>query len=447
MNNRQEILTQSIWKLMFKMSLPGILGMLVLSANAFIDAIFVGRLVGPEALAGISLTIPLFVLNSAFISLVSAGSASLLSRALGGSDNHVQPQLLFQVFILCIAGSLLLSVIGYFHATSLLRLMGAKGESLVAGVAYYKISMLGSFFSIFGLCLSALIRAEGNMKYAMSVTAAGVVINIFFNPIFIKYLNLGVAGSAWATVLSMVFYTLFNAVYFFRKKIFDKKIIRYFALDIALITEICGIGLSAMIMQLSSLVRQVFLFRSVSFYSNSEHEIALFATIYRIFSFSIIPVFGMLQALQPIAGMNYGADQTKRSIIAMQIFRKAAIIMMVFITLPSFVYPEQILSLILPDADFSERDLLHFRLMLCILPVAPVASTAIVYLQATGNKKVATKLAFSRELFLFLPIIFIIPYYYKYYGIYYSLFIENVLYMMLVSAVMFRTLKPIARTF
>ena len=113
-DKRQMILQDNLWTLMVKMSMPGIAGMLVIAANSFVDAIYVGRFIGSEALAGVSMCIPLMVLNTALLNLIAAGANSLLSRSIGSKDKAVQESIFAHVLLLSIAGSLLLMISSAF---------------------------------------------------------------------------------------------------------------------------------------------------------------------------------------------------------------------------------------------------------------------------------------------------------------------------------------------
>lgn len=430
-SSREAILKDNLWKLMYRMSLPGIMGMLVISLNSFVDAVFAGRLIGADALAGISLSIPLLVINSAVTGFISSGASNVLSRAIGNENDSVKKYIFTYVLIYTLISSLVLGVLGYTFAKPLMQLMGAKAGVLEEGTAYYKWMMAGCFSSIFGLGMSALIRAEGQMKLTMRMTTVSVILNILLNPFFITYMNLGVSGSALATIISMTVYSAQTLYYFLSGKSNVKINLKGFKADPEVISAISSVGFSAMIMQLNSFVRQVFLFKTVTLYYNGA-EVAFFSAVFRIFSFSVIPIFGMLQAMQPIVGINFGAADYQRSIAALKQFRLASISLMILILVPLYIFPELLLSLILPEMKFSELDIFHFRLLMGILPIAPIASTSMVFLQATGNGKISSYLALGRELLLFIPLLLLVPYLAGKSGVYYGLFIENIIYMVIV---------------
>jgi putative MATE family efflux protein len=434
-DKRQMILQDSLWKLMVKLSLPGIAGMLVMAVNSFVDALYVGRFIGAEALAGVSMIIPLLVLNTAMLNLIAAGANSLLSRSIGSGDKAIQERIFAHVLLLSIGVSLLLMIPGIFFAAPVVSITGASGNVLDHGVHYYAASQAGCFFSVFGLVSSGLIRAEGQIKQAMLISMTGVVINVLLNPLFIVWLRMGVQGSALATVLSMFIYCLLTTRYFLSGKSAVSIRISRNVWRSVIFMEILAVGLSAMLMQLSSFIRQLFLFKAVTRYG-TDAQVVLFTAIYRLFTFSIIPFFGILQSLQPVVGINYGAGQYKRSTEALIVFLTGCIGLMTLMALPSFIFPRQVLSLLISDIVLDGSDIFCLRMVLMVLLIAPVSSVSVVYLQATGNAKWSARLAGGREIILFLPLVLLLPTLYGQAGVYYTLVVENILYMIIVLLVL-----------
>lgn len=431
MDKRESILKENLWKLVYRLSLPGILGMLIISANTLFDAIFVGRLIGPQALAGVSLLIPAMVINTALINLVAAGGASVLSRAIGAGRVNVLQHIFWQVFFLALIIALLLTIAGRFFSIPIISLTSGDATINPYAADWYTTYMQGCVFSVVGLCLSALIRGEGQIKYAMYITGICMLLNIILNPVFIIAGKAGVKGSAYATMVAMAVYCVLTLIYFFSGRSAIRTAIRDFKWQWTLVRDILSVGVSAMLMQLNSFVRQLFLFRTLSYYGTGD-QLVVFVAIYRFFSFAIIPVFGVLQAMQPLVGINYGAGNIERSFKAVKVSRMAAIGFMFCVALLAAIFSQSLLRIFLPDFYLTAGDLMHFRLILCVLVVAPIASTGVVFLQATGNARMALYLSGGRELGLFIPMILFIPSFYGVEGIYFTLFSETILYVMIV---------------
>ncbi len=415
---------------MRRQAAPGILGMLIVSINSFVDAVFVGRWVGAGALAGLTLVFPLTILTTSLVGLLSAGVASVASRSLGAGDTARQYHLLNLLLTLSLGLGGALSIIGYGFAREAVALLGATGAVLDHGVAYYEILVLGSFFTLFGLSSSVLIRATGQIRQAMTYSAVAVAANMVLAAGLVRGLHLGVRGAAAGTGLAMLLYCSLNLQYLLRGRTALALAPLRLHFGWSLTREILAIGASAFVMQATNFVRQVLIFKSVAHYGTAA-ELAFFGAVYRVYGFSMLPAFGLLQALQPTVGINHGAGNYHRSQQAVRVFRLGGIALLLLISLPSLLFPAQVLGLLLPAAEFAATDLVRFQLLMLVLLSTPLAATGYVYFQATGQARIATALSVGREL-LFVPLLLLIPRFLGLSGIYYGLAVENVVYALVV---------------
>ena len=183
--------------------MPAIIGMSINGINAFFDGLFVGQFLGQEALAAVSLAFPLMMVTNGFSAMIGVGASSLLSIAIGAGDVATQKKIFGTLTALSLICSVILGALGIIYAPTLIGFLGGTGEVLSLGVTYYRIMMIGAFFRIFAVAANMLIRAEGKIKEAMTFSIITALLNIVLNPIFIYYLDGGIAGAAWATVLAM----------------------------------------------------------------------------------------------------------------------------------------------------------------------------------------------------------------------------------------------------
>ncbi len=302
--NREELINGNMFTLLLKLSIPGIIGMLVIGLYNLCDAIFVGKLVGETALAAVSISSPFTFINNCIAVLVGVGSSSILSRAIGAKDNKVINEILGNLILSILVLSLAVTILGCLFSENLLRFSGATGEILKSGINYLRIVYIGSFFVNFSQSANMLIRGEGKMKEAMSIMALGAILNIILDPIFIKTLNLGVEGAAIATIIAQIIQALVTFIYFKRNKSILSVNKLKFAFD--LMPEILSVGGSAAMMQLMYLVQQTALYKLISIYGGDD-QLVLMGVALRILMFTFIPIWGIGQGLQPIVGMNFGA--------------------------------------------------------------------------------------------------------------------------------------------
>lgn len=416
---REQILQQNIWKLMLKMATPGILGMLVVSINNFVDALFVGRFIGKDGLAAISLVLPLTMIPAALSAMIGVGSASILSRAIGAKDYETQQKVFSNLLGMSIIFSALLTVLGYIYAAPLIAFMGGKGEVLTYGTAYLEIFMLGSFFRIFAIATNMLIRAEGKVDIAMKYAAISMVINMILDPIFIVWFGWGIEGASLATISSLVVYTILNYMYFVKGRSSFPVNLKKVTIDRSIMPQMLSVGVAAMMMQLMFFVQQTFVFKSIAHYGN-DNDIAFMGACYRVLMLAIIPVFGMVQAMQPIIGINYGAKDFKRVKSVVKTFIAGGMILLTTIWLPVQLFPETILHWLLPKVHFTLVDLTNFRVIMSMLPVIPIVFIVGNFLQSIGNGLLSGIVTVARQVVFFIPTILILPTYVGVRGVYFS---------------------------
>ena len=187
--------------------------MVLYGLNVIFDGIFVGRLVGETAFAGISIVYPLTQISLGLGSLVGVGAGSYLSILLGKNDRETQGKLMGNANLISITATIIMMVISFVFMTPLLKLLGAEGEVLVYAISYFKITLIGSIFWIIGLAYNMIVRAEGKMKTAAIMMGVGLVVNIISNYVLMAILNMGVAGAAWGTNIGMFVYALLFVIY------------------------------------------------------------------------------------------------------------------------------------------------------------------------------------------------------------------------------------------
>ncbi|WP_108867831.1 MATE family efflux transporter [Aquimarina aquimarini] len=431
MNKRPDILKDNLWKLMWKLSLPGILGMMVISINSLVDSIYVSYFIGADAFAGVSLLFPLTLVITSVTVFIAAGSSSVLSRAIGADDKETQQKVLPNLIALSMISSIIIIGGGVFFSEELVAVMGGTDAMFEHGISYFKVYILGAFFNIYGLSANGLIRSEGKIKQAMTFTVMSVILNIMLTPLFIHTFSMSIEGAAWSSIVSMLIYAIATSLYFIKGKASFNTGRFKIGIEKDIIKDVMNIGTSAFVMQLSNVVKQFFLFRTLTWYG-TPHDITFFSAAFRLFSFLAIPVLGLLQPMQPIIGINYGASNIKRCIEAVKVFRIGSILFVAVLMIPVLFFPEYCIQLLLPDIVLSSADIINLRSILAVLLLLPIASSGIILFQATGKGKLASLLPIGRQVVLFLPLILFLPRLYNVDGIYYALILENVLYALLV---------------
>ncbi len=411
------ILGDNLWKVMFQLSWPAVVAMVLYGFNTVLDGIFVGRFVGEAALAGVSLAYPITQLSTAFGSLIGVGAGAVLSIALGARDVATQRKILGNVNVLTLLCTAVYMVVALLFAEPLIAMMGGTGESLAFGVSYFRVTIYGSLFWIYGLTGNMIIRAEGKMKTAAWMMGTGLAVNAAANYIFIALLGMDVAGAAWGTNVGMLVYSVLSWAYFARgKATFECKVASLRA-DKKNISDILRLGMSSMMMAVMSLIQSVVVFNALAKYGTTA-DVAFYGIVYRVFQFLLTPIFGLMRALQPAIGINYGAGQYDRVIRSYKVFGVAAMLLTLPFWLLSLASPGTILGLMLPDQAFTAAEFMYLRINMAILPVMSFIFMAMALFPSVDRGLPAMIVGMARQFVFYVPVMLILPRFIGVSGIY-----------------------------
>ena len=207
--------------LLFKFSLPGIIGMVVSALYNFVDTIFVGQGVGSLAIAALTIVFPIQIVMLAIGLMVGVGGASIISRALGKNDHELAAKAGGNAFVLNILINSLLMIPAFIFSDKILIFFGASKDVLPYARDYLSIILFGFIFFSFSLAANHIIRADGRPRAAVYPMIVGAVLNIILDPIFIFVFKMGVKGAALATILSQFASCVYITIYaFYGKSIF-----------------------------------------------------------------------------------------------------------------------------------------------------------------------------------------------------------------------------------
>ena len=404
---KTQLLTKSPKELLFKLAVPGIIGMVVIGLYPFMDGIFAGRLIGDYAMSAISVSMSLTIINGGISALIGVGSASIVSRAIGKGDKETIDKIFGNFCYWVILFSAIITIVGLIFAPHFLDMVGAKGNIKELGVRYLRIVFFGSLFVNFAQAGNMTMRGEGALKQSMMIMGTGAILNIILDPILMKLMGeYAIEGAAIATVLSQIVQALLTFHYFSKKSSFVKihKVKKYKAIY----REMFSIGSSAMMMQILFAVQQTFLFKQAFVYGGDNWGILMSATM-RLYMFSFIPLWGMSQGLQPVIGANFGAKQYGRVKDTMKIFMYGATILAAASWIPSMFCSDTLLSLFSVRHEIIEAGVKNFKMFYSTFILYGIMIMTLTFLQSIGDGKKAGIIVLLRQLVLFVPAILLLP--------------------------------------
>ncbi|MEL7121344.1 MAG: MATE family efflux transporter [Bacteroidota bacterium] len=407
------ILEGSITKVMWELSLPAIAAMVLFGLNAFMDTVYIGQLMNETALAGVALAYPLTSILLGLGSWAGTGAANLLSISLGNGDEVTQAKILPNATLFALITTLILALPAYFFSEPLIAMMGGKGAILTEGVTYFKITMLASPLWVYSLTLNMIIRGEGKMKTAAWLMVFGLVVNLILTPIFIGLFGWGVAGAAWATNIGMTIYSLVGYLYFKRGKASFQANVQSISYDAEVFRSILQMGFPGFILTIMGLIQAIVVFNSIV-NNGTDHDLAFFAAANRFLFFLMTPLFGLMRALQPVTGINFGAKRFDRVKNSFTVFSKTGLLIVAPFWLAFTIFPEASMSLMLPDMIFTNQDILNIRIYMLVLPMLPFVFMALTFFPAINEEKYASIIGLARQLIFYVPVMIFLP---KYFGI------------------------------
>ena len=404
---KTQLLTKSPKELLFKLAIPGIIGMLVVGLYPFMDGIFAGRLIGDYAMSAISVSMSLTIINGGISALIGVGSASILSRAIGKGDKETIDKIFGNFCYWVILFSAIITIAGLIFAPHFLDMVGAEGNIKELGVRYLRVVFFGALFVNFAQAGNMTMRGEGALKQSMMIMGTGAILNIMLDPILMKLMGeYAIEGAAIATVLSQIVQALLTFHYFSKKSSFVKihKVKKYKVIY----REMFSIGSSAMMMQILFAVQQTFLFKQAFVYGGDNWGILMSATM-RLYMFSFIPLWGMSQGLQPVIGANFGAKQYGRVKDTMKIFMYGATILAAASWIPSMFCSDTLLSLFSVRHEIIEAGVKNFKMFYSTFILYGIMIMTLTFFQSIGDGKKAGIIVLLRQLVLFVPAILLLP--------------------------------------
>ncbi len=407
-DTREMLVSGNVFKTMLTLSVPAVLGMVVIGLYNFMDAVFVGQMVGPIAMTAVKVSYPFTLINSGIATLIGVGSSSVLSRAIGERDQETVDKIMGNLISFVSLLSVIVIVVGLIFTRQLLSLAGAEGEVLEQAVRYLRVVFCGSLFVNLGQSTNMIMRGEGKLKKAMAIMATSAILNIILDPILIKVCGEGngVLGAAFATIISQLVLMIMSFFYFIKKS--DTVRIHKIKFEKSLIKPVLSVGVSAMLMQVMSMLQQTVLYNTASKWGGSEWQTILGAAL-SLQAFSFIPLWGISQGFQPAIGTNYGAKLFDRVGKFTRCFMISATVVALVFYIPIMCSPAKMLSMFITDAAIVTEGAPMLRVLFGAYICYGVLILSITFFQAIGKAGGASVLALARQLVLFLPLVVLLP--------------------------------------
>ncbi|MFO8050899.1 MAG: MATE family efflux transporter [Thermoplasmatota archaeon] len=354
-------------KAIFKLSIPMVIAMSVQTIYNLADAIWVSGL-GADHLSAVGFFFPFFFLIMALANGLGIGGGAAISRRIGARDKKGADNVAGHVIVLMLLIATAFTIPTYLLLPEVFDLVGA-GEVKHLALSYGRIIIMFSLVIFFANNANAILRSEGDTKRAMYAMVLGSILNIFLDPLFIYVFGLGIAGAAWATMLSfsitgmLLFYWLF-----LRKNTFVTIRLRRFRFRWLIFKDIMRVGFPASLQQMSMSFNMMFLNVIVVTVGGTD-GVAVFSTGWRIVMISILPLMGISTALVPVAGAAYGSRSFRKLKLALYHAIRYGLLMEIGMSVLIFIFAGFIVLIFTwsPDSQHLRHDLTIFLRMFSLM--------------------------------------------------------------------------------
>ena len=310
---RQDMGTCNVKKTFARLAIPAVVAQLINMLYNIVDRIYIGHIegVGTDALTGVGVFMPVTILLTAFAMMVGAGGAPLAAIAMGQGDDKKAERIMGNCFTMLLGLSLVLTVIFYAGAPTLLRWFGASDITLPYALTYGRIYTLGTVFVLMVMGMNLFISTQGLAKLSMMTTVIGAVINIVLDPILIFGFKMGVAGAAMATVFSQAVSAVWVLCFLFGKKTGLRLQKKNMMLVSSVVNQVLSLGVSTFVMMSTESLLMISFNRSLQTYGG-DIAVGAMTIIGSVSQLINMPMSGMCQGCQPLISYNFGAGLKPR---------------------------------------------------------------------------------------------------------------------------------------
>ena len=397
--------TEPVGKLLFMLSVPTIISMMVTNIYNLVDTAFVGTL-GTSESGSTGIVFGYMAILQAVAFMCGQGAGSIMSRKLGAKELEQATIYSSTGFFLSFALGLIMAVLSLVFMKPLLYLLGSTQTiAPYAGTYIFYILLSAPFFTS-SLTMNNLLRYEGKAKFGTVGLMIGAVINIFGDMIFMFGLNLGIAGAGISTAVSQVISFNILLSMFLRRKTQTRISVKYVARDFKTVWNIIGTGFPSLLRQTLNSVATMLLNKTAGVYG--DEAVAAMSIVSRISFFPMAVAIGIGQGFQPISSFNFGANKKNRVRKAFWSALAGEECVLTLISVPIYVFAGTLVQQLRDDPKVIGLGIRALRLMCVGQLFVPLTMMVEMGFQSIGEKLLASFGSCLRSGLLFIPTLLIL---------------------------------------
>ena len=435
-----ELGTKPVGKLLAQYAFPAIIAMIAASLYNIIDRIFIGQIVGPMAISGLAITFPFINLGAAFGAAVGIGASTSISVKLGQRDYETAENILGNTVTLNLIIGSSFGIICLIFLDPILRFFGASDTTIPYARSFMEVILAGNVISHMYFGMNAVLRAASKPRQAMTATIFTVLMNIVLDFIFIRLWGWGIRGAAFATVLSQALVLCWQM-----KQLTNKDEILHlkrgiYRLKRYLVENIISIGISPFLMNVCACIVVIFMNNQLVRYGG-DMAVGAFGIANSIAMIFVMFIIGLNQGMQPIAGYNYGSQQTDRLMRVLKLTIFAATGVRIVGWLIAHLAPYFCARMFTTDPELIRQAIKAIQINMMMYPLVGFQMVVTNFFQCIGKVKISIFLSLSRQLFFLIPFLVILPQFFKLDGVWASLPSSDLLASLVAAFIMIAYLR------
>ena len=370
-------------KSMWNLAIPIMAGMGIQTLYTIIDMIFIGRL-GGNAIAAVAFNMPIFFFVMGLSFGLGNGVTASIARFIGANDKVNADNSAEHAVVMALLISAILTSLGLIYGEQILIFMGCTQDVLPQAWSYLRVSCYGISFGVFSGFFRSILAGEGEMKLPMIIAGLGTVLNTILDPIFIFYLDYGVAGAAWATTISQIIvWCIFVYMLFIKHHTYIKFKLKDFSLSTYIIVDIIKVGIPVSMSMVIMAIGQLVFNRLLVNYSTNA--VAAYQIGGRIDMLVFLPIFGIASALTTIVGMFYGANEINKIRIISWYGIKSSLIITSICSAILYIFAPIVISIFTADSIIQKISIDYLRIISLLFPFISIGLTIGRILQGLGQ--------------------------------------------------------------
>lgn len=411
---------------------PSALAMFVSSLYTIIDGIFVGQGVGDNALAAVTIVMPLTIMLFGIATMFAVGGGALVSKNFGAGEDEEGINVFRQVFKFLLMISVGISIVLAVFSNTIVGLLGATETIKPLASEYLRFYALFCIPNLIGIALNSFVRNDNRPKLAMAATISGAITNIVLDYVFIFPFGMGIKGAAIATGLGQLVTVAVVIPHFIMKK--GRLSFGNAVLNKNVIMEFTSVGLPSFFAEAA--------FSIIVFVQNiaivnllGENGLAAYSIINYITTNIYMVLLGLTFGAQPLISFNFGAKNSKNMLEVYRISNIASIIINIIFTLGCFVFGRTLIGIFTSDEVISAIAYNGLNITNLGFFVVGLNLTTTVYYQAVESPKYSNIMCILRSVVFLPPAVFILMKVMGVNGVWISLLVSEILSLIVVKII------------